>query len=483
MTNSEKTHLRSNLFRHLDGIVTAPTAYALYRAGVLDFILKNKECSLANLQNTFNANEGYLNVALRVLASQGWLTYDIKQGDEIWVATNQNSEIAFGLVPLYKEVVDLMQLSGKYHKRKFEKEPFAALESIFRNYRSRYGLSSKDPLELEIENQVLKHIEGHIVGPTVVALGMGGMFHKYFMEASFLPEEFHEDGESFSRLLDFFVFLDWFSKKNKTYRFTEKGFFYAKRASAYGVTVSYIPTFRKVYDLIFGDPSILWNQPAGSKEIHVDRAMNVWGSGGAHSTYFKVIDDIIIDIFNQPIGDQPKGILDMGCGNGAFLIHLYDVIEKRTLRGKMLEEHPLFLVGADYNKAALKITRANIIQADIWAKVMFGDIGRPDLLAQELSENYDIQLENLLNVRTFLDHNRVFEEPKNKDIRRKSDSTGAYAFQGRRIDNATVEENLKEHLQRWTPYVKKHGLLVIDCLLYTSPSPRDRTRSRMPSSA
>ena len=24
---------------------------------------------------------------------------------------------------------------------------------------------------------------------------------------------------------------------------------------------------------------------------------------------------------------------------------------------------------------------------------------------------------------------------------------------------------------------------VIDCLLYTSPSPRDRTRSRMPSSA
>ena len=25
--------------------------------------------------------------------------------------------------------------------------------------------------------------------------------------------------------------------------------------------------------------------------------------------------------------------------------------------------------------------------------------------------------------------------------------------------------------------------LVVDCLLYTSPSPRDRTRSRMPSSA
>ena len=30
---------------------------------------------------------------------------------------------------------------------------------------------------------------------------------------------------------------------------------------------------------------------------------------------------------------------------------------------------------------------------------------------------------------------------------------------------------------------RAHGLPLADCLLYTSPSPRDRTRSRMPSSA
>ena len=34
------------------------------------------------------------------------------------------------------------------------------------------------------------------------------------------------------------------------------------------------------------------------------------------------------------------------------------------------------------------------------------------------------------------------------------------------------------------PPSKGHGYdLYTDCLLYTSPSPRDRTRSRMPSSA
>ena len=463
MTKAEKNKLRADLFCHLDGIVTAPTAYTLQQAGVLDFILKKEKIALVDLAAAFKANEGYLNVAIRVLASQGWLSYEAVSENMIWVASNEKTKIAVELIPLYKDTVDLLQLSEKYHSRKFETEPFLALENIFRKYRENYGIEwSADETTRSIQQQILKHIEGHIVGPTVVALGMGGMFHKYFMEASFMPEEFHQDTESFGKLLDFFVSLGWFSKNKNTYSFTDKGFFYAKRASAYGVTVSYMPLFRKVKELIFGDPTIFWNLPVGTKEIHVDRAMNVWGSGGAHSSYFKVVDKIIIDLFNQPIEDQPKGILDMGCGNGAFLIHLFNVIENRTLRGQLLEEHPLFLVGADYNKAALKVTRANIIQADIWAKIIFGDIGKPDLLAEDLQDNYGIQLSDLLNVRTFLDHNRIWSEPREKTPDRISHSTGAFAFRGRRISNAEVEDNLKEHFQKWKPYVERFGLLVIE---------------------
>ena len=48
--------------------------------------------------------------------------------------------------------------------------------------------------------------------------------------------------------------------------------------------------------------------------------MNVWGSGGAHAEYFKIIDQIIIELFNRPIADQPIGILDMGCGTGVLAI-------------------------------------------------------------------------------------------------------------------------------------------------------------------
>lgn len=460
----DKNQLRGKIFRHLDGLVTAPVALALHKKGVLDFILQNNETSLLNLTNHFKVNEGYLNVGLRVLCSQGFIDYHINnETQEIKFKVNNKSKIAFSYFYLYEDVVDLLNLSTQFHPRLFEEAPFKKLDLIFEKYKKNYGIVfSKDVLENEIQQQILQHIEGYLVGPTLVRLGMTGMFHKYFMEVSFRPEEFHKSPEMFAKILDFFVHLNWFKKSNGNYQFTEIGLFFAKKASAYGVTVSYLPTFAKMDELIFGNPAILRLQANGSDEIHVDREMNVWGSGGAHDTYFKVVDEILIHLFNLPIELQPKGILDMGCGNGAFLEHIFEVIDKQTLRGKMLDEHPLFLVGVDYNQTALKVSRANLIKADIWAKVIWGDIGRPDLLSKDLIENYDIDIKDLLNVRTFLDHNRIWENPINKTITRVSNSTGAFAHRGMRINNNLVEENLLEHLKKWSPFVSKFGLLLIE---------------------
>jgi hypothetical protein len=43
-----------------------------------------------------------------------------------------------------------------------------------------------------------------------------------------------------------------------------------------------------------------------------------------------VVDEITIKLFNLPIKDQPRGILDMGCGNGAFLEQTFTVIERKS---------------------------------------------------------------------------------------------------------------------------------------------------------
>ncbi len=46
ISKQEQSKLRSDLFRHLEGIVTAPSAYTLYEKGVTDYLLKKNECSL-----------------------------------------------------------------------------------------------------------------------------------------------------------------------------------------------------------------------------------------------------------------------------------------------------------------------------------------------------------------------------------------------------------------------------------------------------
>lgn len=468
LTKTEKRALRGRLFRHLDGVVITPTAHTLWQHQVPQNLLEEAPITLTQLAKQTGANKGYLNVALRLLCSQGWLeqTVDNTQG-EVTYSLNDRSALAFALFPLYADAAELQRFAGNFHPRKFELAPFRKMMQVYEAYKTGMGLSEPaSDLEAELQQQVMAHIEGILLGPTTVFLGMNGMFHNYFTQASFRPEEFHRDAENFARLLDMLTHFGYFESKGNTYRFTPKGMFFARRASAYGVTVSYQPTLRNLDELIFGDPAILRDVPAGDPEVHVDRAMNVWGSGGAHSGYFKVIDEVIKDLFNRPIEEQPKGILDMGCGNGAFLIHLFDVIATHTSRGEMLEEHPLFLVGADYNREALDISRTNLINADVWAKMAWGDIGDPDRLAADLREDYDIELGDLLNVRTFLDHNRVWSTPSSSSDA-DSTSTGAFVHRGEHLPNNAVEANLREHLERWKPYIERFGLLTIE--LHTVP--------------
>lgn len=480
----DKKYLRSLIFRHLDGLVTAPILHHLANKGVLHYIVEKKTLSLSDLTEEFQANEGYLNVALRVLASQNMLEHVVdNEKNEVVIKTNKYSDRAFTNIDIYNDLAVFIAEDEILKQTDFSDEFCKKWVKLFDQYKSYLNKSTpSDEQEKPLHFQICKHIEGVLVGPVIVRMGMSGLFHKYFMEASFSADEFHKNPQSFEKVLERLVELGWFTKHDKNYKFTEQGLFFARRATSYGVTVSYLPTFSKLNDLLFGSATKLREIAEGEDEQHVNREMNVWGSGGAHSTYFKVVDEFIIDIFNRPIEEQPKGILDMGCGNGALLQHLYDVIERQTLRGKHLDEYPLFLVGADYNQAALKVTRANLIKNDIWAKVIWGDIGDPERLANDLREDYAIELADLLNIRTFLDHNRIWEDLENINTTKTSSSTGAFAFRGKRLSNNDVEENLLNHLKKWSPYVEKFGLLLIE--LHTiSPSLTAKNLGNTPATA
>jgi hypothetical protein len=203
-------------------------------------------------------------------------------------------------------------------------------------------------------------------------------------------------------------------------------------------------------------------------ELMVNRGMNVWGSGGAHKTYFKKVDEIIVEIFNRPIHQQPQGICDMGCGDASFLEHLYFTVKNHTARGAVLDQHPLILVGADFNKVARRVAKQMLKKASIPTfHVIPGDINRPAQLAGDLEE-LGLDIHDLLHVRSFLDHNRPYIAPVNYvSGSRKARSTGAFVHFGQDIPADELEENLVRHLRRWAPYVGRFGLLVLE--LHTLP--------------
>ena len=451
----------SNLFHHLDGIALIPTIIELQRTQILNHIKRAKKCSLSELSQRTHANTGYLNVALRLLCSQGILKQNIINDEvffsdleiEDWISLNVIEKYKI-VEPLYNNEIDYEVIIKSNNKN--EKSILFNTLSNYNTWKDKNCYQQNN--SANEKNQLNKwemHMEGAILGPIIVLLAR----HKYFEDIApnktlSLDLDNHWNNIIMKVLYNAEII-------NVNYLLTEYGYFLLKRVTSYGVTVSYLPTFRKLKDLIYGDHTILTEKSNEKEEIHVDRSMNVWGSGGAHHTYFKKVDQIIIDLFNLPLEQQPKGFIDIGCGNGKLIEHIFDLIYYQTKRGKNLKEHPLFIVGSDFNYKALEATNQTINQADIWAKTAFGDISDPAGLAKRLKKEHNINLVDLLNVRSFLDHNRIYEPPK-KNGCEKSQSTGAFCYKGKRLKNDSVEQNLEEHLEKWYPYLKKYGLLIVE---------------------
>ena len=439
--------MRSSIFKHLDGIALCPTFLSIQKKGLLNELSEEK-ISLSYLTQKFKCNEGYLNVALRLFCCQGWLTQEIHK-DDVYFKTKKDINFDY-IYNRYKIVENIFSEKINYQAIVSDVSNISntILFDTIEQYLKHTQNNSNDPLNIE------KHIEGVIVAPILVHLSR----NNFLNQKETFSLDFIQNSDWQKIIKDLFLHIKLI---DSDLSITEFGEFIFNRASSYGVTVSYIETFKKLDELIFGNGNVLWKNPENSAEIHVDRKMNVWGSGGAHRLYFQKVDEIIIDLFNLPIEEQPKGFVDIGCGDGALIEHIFDLIYYKTKRGKILKEHPLLIIGSDFNYKALEVTEERIKKADIWANTAFGDIGNPANLAKKIKEKYDINLEDLLNVRSFLDHNRIYTEPNNQPSI-DCDSSCAFSFRGKRIQNNVLMQNLFEHFTRWAPFLKKYGLLVVE---------------------
>ena len=472
-TETERASVRGLVFHHLAGIVLAPTVKALSDRKVFDlFNRSSRWTGLDEIVRQTHGNRGYLKVALRLLVSAGWLDEQHEAGSSgPAYALTPEGVIAAGVAPpLYSEVVSFIPKAVFLEDFLFGTSAAPILSSVrelVAQSRSNWRLNTpSDQRAFKVCDLIRRHLDGMLVGPAMVALARGGLLAQ-LEHGPTHTSSLAANRDTLSCLLDLLANLGWITCEQDRVQLTACGRYATQIATAYGVTVSYLPTFTVLTTLLFGNPRIPRVDESGV-ELLVNRGMNVWASGGAHRTYFKKVDEIIVDIFNGPIGQQPHGICDMGCGDGTFLEHLYSIVKEQTARGRVLDEHPLVLVGADFNKVARRATKRTLRKAAIPKfHVIHGDINRPAQLASDLEE-LGLDVHDLLHVRSFLDHNRPYVAPAGY-VRgsRPARSTGAFAHLGEEIRADELEQNLVQHLRRWAPYVGRFGLLVLE--LHTLP--------------
>jgi hypothetical protein len=473
MFHDEKAEVRAALFGHLSGIVLAPVVKALSDRKVFEIFGDSPAwLELDQIVERTHANRGYLRVALRLLASCGWLTQRMAEDrrSPCYALTPEGLHALRMAPPLYEEVVSFLPkvvFLEDFLFGRSDQPLLPSLEALVQRAKNRWGLGfDGDPATSKIRGQLRRHLDGILVGPAMVALARGGIFAQ--LEAGPVEiQNIHGNQGSLSYVFDLLATQGWVAREQNMLRLTSSGKYAATLATSYGVTVSYVPLFNMISTLLFGNPRIQRVDESGV-ELLVNRGMNVWGSGGAHRTYFKKVDEIVVEIFNRPIARQPQGICDMGCGDGTFLEHLYFVVKTRTARGQMLDKHPLILVGADFNKVARRVAKQTLRKANCPTfHVIQGDINRPPQLAADL-DDLGLDIHDLLHVRSFLDHNRPYSPPVDYvKGNRKGKSTGAFTRMGAEIAPDELEENLVRHLRRWAPYVGRFGLLLLE--LHTLP--------------
>lgn len=471
--------LLRTLFLHHDGIVVGATLAALGRSGILALLLREGRVAMHEILRACPARPGYLHVALRCLALQGWLEREGEPASDAMVfSVTPRGRRASAAFDVYREAAAFVYSGVPFSRYLFgqpdviepgviEREvidpPFERYAELVDQSAQGYGFAGE-----EFET-IRAHLDGMLAGPSMIALKQRGLLdHGEF--------RFPAGGMARDRLpvvLALLQHLGWVRRgpslthgslsHGDAWRFTEKGRVACEFTLHYGLTLSYLPLFCQLPRLLFDSVKNITHRERGQEETHVERTLNVLASGVAHRRYFEDADAILREVFNrEPIAEQPRFVADMGCGDGVWLDRIYQLVCRDTLRGEKLDEHPLVMVGADYNVKALAVARRRLEAAGVPHIALFGDITDPDGFAAAL-RRVGLAIEDGLHIRAFIDHNRRYTEPREQALRRRATSTGAYADEeGRAIPNALLEQNLVEHLRRWVPYTEQHGLIIIE---------------------
>lgn len=409
-----------------------------------------KGMTVPELANCYSANPAYLAVAMRCFAQQGWFVRENASDgvDYLYHETEMFFQVLREGLDVYQRIGDFLIAALPFERsllgtRTSSDDLCERFTSLVREANDSWNGCGQPYMR--------DHWTGALIVPLMVALLQMGLLDQPV-------NSFDLSIPGTTRLL---AAAGWIDIANQCW--TEAGELGRGHALYLGMMCSYIPMLVRLRDIIFGDAFQRTHVNVGQTEQHVDRKLNILASGAAHRKYFSNVDEIFVDIFNQnPIESQPRFVMDIGCGDGSWLKHIYRVVRDQTHRGKVLESHPLLMIGVDYNVVCEKVCLDLLREASIPALFLTGDITDPADIAAKL-EPHRLSMNAGLHIRSFIDHNRVYEVPLSLPRHDVLQPSSAYASEDNRaIRPGILQRNLVEFLQKWTPYADPHGLVILE---------------------
>ena len=413
--------------------------------GFFPLMQTGKAYSCGDIAEEIAARPGPLECCLDLFLVMGWM----ERAAGEYVIKDKISEEAFipgWMARLYDhDFVDVV--SGRGAHAAFEK----GLERLVT------GWECEDPLE--------HMLDGAVMIPLLLGLVQGGW-------AEDVKKGTLEKVPLAQWIRDIFRAKRWGSEENGVFRLSGVGKFMLDRCMVTGVTASYRPMLANISQMLFTDE--FYNDDSKAHR-YVDRTLNVRSSGFQHERYFRDLEKTIIYIFSDlPVDEQPDYIADMGCGDGTLLKNIYDIIQNKSNRGEYLDQHPIVMIGLDFDEKALN--ESSLKLQGIPHILLKGDVGDPGSIFRDLEKKGVTRADKIMHVRSFLDHNRLYKGGRDAEgVRRWS----RLPFEGRAIgpDGASlpqpaVMQDLTEHLGRWSRILGRFGLLVLE--VHAQPVPVKR---------
>ncbi|MEK3686077.1 AprA-related methyltransferase [Paenibacillus sp. FSL R10-2736] len=429
-----------------NGYVAIPVIAACSKQGLFAELSLTDPVSFQELCGKLNANKGFLRIALNMLESMHWV--ERSEGDAyIRTASADVHE------QMREEGVPLLSFPMKsYLKRNPSK---LTLEHWIE--RSERQWDMQDPV-------MARFMDGLLVIPLLLTLKENGQL-SYGQDGSNTLLLKNMGARTRKEIKRYFSHHGWLAQVKEEDCLTDTGRFMVDRIFITAAMAAYRPMLMSMDEILFGDSRAVFGHDGEGHELHIDRTLNVVGSGFQHEKYFSDMEEIVLAIFNrEPLAEQPKYIADMGCGDGSLLKKMHAIIRDKTVRGRHLQEYPLKLIGIDYNGKALDATSLTLQGTE--HLVLKGNIGDPAQVIRDLRELGIGDPEHILHVRSFLDHDRPYLPPADQvsaAARSRVRFDQPYTdSEGNEIPGTDVFQSLVEHLERWASVMGKDGIIILE---------------------